>query len=847
MKIKKIISFLFIISILMIAFYSAHHFLQDYSIDQIVKELHGISTQKQVYAIILTFASYLLLTAYDFLGLRYLGRKLAPLNVMFTSFISYAFSNSIGLSIIASGSLRYRYYSFWGLNFNEITKMIIFTTATLWVGILTVGGFAFCFGPGLNIPGQTLPFLNMHYAGILFISVVAIYLFMLLFRKKPISLFSHELPLPSFKDGVLQIVIGGMDWLFAGSVLYVLLPDNLQIGFLTFISIYLMAQTLGLISHVPGGILVFEGVILSFIPKDFVPHVIGSILVYRVVYYILPLFIAAFVIALSEFYRYRHKLKGYSEHINKIYRTVIPDLIFFIVFIFGAYMFLKGALPINPERYPFVREIFPLPLVESSHFLESLIGLFLIITSQGLRKRVDLAFQLTIIMLIGGTIFGIIKGAEYETAVFAAIVVAVMLPAKKLFNRKSPFFTEIMTKEWLFSIAIIIAIFTWIGFFSYKHVEYKDSLWWTFTFHDHAPRFLRALMGSIVFVVGAAIYKFMLPSRKRTDELPLTDQQIKNIVATNNKTYANLALLKDKDFITSETKQTFIMYGVAGRSFVSMGDPVGSDEAIGDLIRKFRKTAAQHGSSASFYEISAQFIPEYIEAGFRVFKIGEEARVNLQTFTLQGGHWSGTRNTIKKLEKNGCRVEILDDENYEQLFDDLSKISDEWLTNKKTREKCFSLGFFDKEYLLNTKIAVVFCENKPIAFANLWESGTKEEISVDIMRYGNEAPSGVMEYLFIKIIQHGQQEGYKYFNLGMAPLSGMDIHQYSPFWNRIASTIYNHGEKFYNFKGLRSYKEKFKPEWEAKYIAVPSFFSLPKTLTNIASLISGGATGIFRK
>jgi phosphatidylglycerol lysyltransferase len=847
MKLKKIVSLLFIIAVILITFYATHRFLKDYSIHQIISDLNKISLKKEIYALFLTVISYLLLTAYDFLGLQYLERKLSPLNVMFTSFISYAFSNSIGLSILASGSLRYRYYSFWGLSFSEITQIIIFTTTTLWVGILTVGGFAFCFGPGMDMNGHILSYLNMRFAGALFLTVVMAYMFLLLIRRKPVSIFNNVLPLPSFREGVLQVIVGGADWIFAGSVLYVLLPDQFQISFMTFIGIYLVAQTVGLISHVPGGVLVFEGVLLSFIPQAFIPQVIGSILVYRVVYYILPLLLAAFVIAMSEFYRNRHKLKGYYVYINKIYGTVIPDLIFFIVFIFGSYMFLKGALPVNPERFPFVREIFPLPLVESSHFLESLIGLFLVIISRGLRKRVDLAFQLTVILLIAGTVFGIIKGAEYETTILAAFVVAVMMPARKLFNRKSPFFTEIMTKEWIFSILVILCIFTWLGFFSYKHVEYKDSLWWTFTFKDNAPRFLRALMGSIVFVLGLIIYKFMLPSRKRIGEPQNTQELVRKIVSENSATYAYLAYLPDKSYVFSETGQSFIMYGAAGRSFISMGDPVGAEECMGDLIREFRSLAAQHGCNSAFYEISAKYIAQYIEAGFKIFKIGEEAKVNLSSFSLQGGHWSGTRNNIKKMEKNNCRVEIIQKKDYDRMMQELSSISNQWLENKNTREKGFSLGFFDKDYLANTQIAVVFCEDRPVAFANLWLSGNKEEMSVDLMRYGSDAPSGVMEYLFIQLMLMGKEQGYGHFNLGMAPLSGIDVHKYSPFWNRIASTIYNHGEMFYNFKGLWRYKEKFKPEWEPKYIAVPGFLSLPKTLTNIASLISGGAVGIFRK
>lgn len=850
MNFKKIASTLIIVVLIALAFYATHKFLQHYSLHEIITNLNNISLKKRIYAIFLMAASYLFLTSYDFLGLRYLGKKLAPKKVVFTSFISYAFSNFIGLSILASGSLRYRYYTSWGLSFNEVTRIIIFTTATLWVGILTVGGLAFTFEPEVTLPGDFLSHFSMHSIGILFLALVVIYLLLLVTVKKPIGIYNQQIPLPGLGIGVLQIIVGGLDWILAGSALYILLPAQLHVSFSTFIGIYLMAQTLGLISHVPGGLLVFEGVILSFFPSYAVPQVIGSILIYRVTYYIFPLLAAAFMMAMSEFHRHRKELKGTYEYINRIYGAVIPNLIFVIVFICGVYMFLTGALPIDPGRFPLVREFLPLPLVESSHFFESLIGLGLMILSRGLKKRVDLAFQLTIILLIAGTVFGITKGAEYETALFAAAVVAVMLPAKKMFNRKSPFFADALAPGWIFSMIIILMVFSLLGFFAYKHVEYRNSLWWTFTFKDQAPRFLRTLVGSITFLVALVFYRFMIPSKKIKTQPENTAELIKDIVPNNLSAYAHLAYLPDKSYLFSDTDKSFIMYGTAGRSFVSMGDPVGTEdtqEPMGDLILDFRQLAAHHGCSAAFYEIGSQYIPLYIDAGFKIFKIGEEARVKLSEFTLEGSHWSGARNTIKKLEKTGCSLKVIPRDEAADIMPEIKRISDEWLAGKNTREKKFSLGCFNEEYVMNTQVAVIYCEEKPVAFANLWPSGGKKEISVDMMRYANDAPQRVMEYLFLELMLYARDEGYEYFSLGMAPLSGIEVHPYSPFWNKVASTIYNHGERFYNFKGLRSYKDKFKPEWEPKYIAVQGFFSLPKTLTNIASLISGGTAGIFRK
>ena len=165
---------------------------------------------------------------------------------------------------------------------------------------------------------------------------------------------------------------------------------------------------------------------------------------------------------------------------------------------------------------------------------------------------------------------------------------------------------------------------------------------------------------------------------------------------------------------------------------------------------------------------------------------------------------------------------------------------------RNTREKGFSLGFFDPVYLQRGPVAIVRKEEKIVAFANLWLGAEKEELSPDLMRYLPEHP-GIMEYLFIQLMLWGQREGYQWFNLGMAPLSGLEDRTLAPLWNRLGAFVFRHGEHFYNFQGLRQYKEKFAPEWTPRYLASPGGLALPRILTNVATLISGGLKGVITK
>ena len=177
----------------------------------------------------------------------------------------------------------------------------------------------------------------------------------------------------------------------------------------------------------------------------------------------------------------------------------------------------------------------------------------------------------------------------------------------------------------------------------------------------------------------------------------------------------------------------------------------------------------------------------------------------------------------------------------------LREISDEWLKNKKTGEKGFSPGFFKEEYMMLHPVAVVRAKGKIVAFANILSGAEKEEMSVDLIRYLPGAPDGIMDFLFANIMIMGKKEGYRWFNLGMAPFPGLEEHALAPLLSRAGAFVYRHGEHFDNFHGLRQGKEKFGPEWRPKYLAYPADLSLPSILIDLATLISGGMKGIIAK
>lgn len=821
-------------------------FLDKYDIHDILADLESIPAYKKLGALGLTVLSFAVMSSYDFLGLKYAGASVGYGKVLPVSFISYAFGNALGLSVLASGSVRYRYYSALGLSFNDISKLIIFTSSTLWAGLIFISGLAFTLSPPDFSFGGGLAFINLRFTGIILLLMCAVYIALLYKVKEPLRIFSFAVPLPSVSLGLKQLILGCADWIVVSGVLYVLLPDMGQVSFFTFLSIFLIAQIAGFISNVPGGVLVFEAIFISLYPAGATAGVISALLVFRVTYYILPLVAAACIVGFSELIRLRSVLQKPILFAGRVYKAVTPPLMSAAVFIGGVALLVSGATPISHEKLPIMAHFIPLALLEFSHFLGSLAGMGLIILSRGLYKRIDLAYVLTMILLISGVMLSVPKGAAVSTFLLQCVIVAALIPTRSLYDRKSSFFSEVLTKEWFVTILLIFGAFTWLGFFSYKHVEYRNELWWSFAFDEQASRFLRAMVGAFTLIMSLAFLKLFQPSAK-TAAYSGNRQEIEPIIAKSKDTAAFLAYLPDKRFLFDEDHDSFIMYGTEGRSFISMGDPVGSEDRAAELIFEFRRLSARHGCKAVFYEIGTEYIPHYMDAGMKIFKIGEKARVRLNGFSLEGSRHSSARNTLKRAEKEGAEFRIIPKEEVRAILPELRRLSDDWLKGKNTREKRFSLGCFDEGYLCRSDCAVVYVDGAPAAFANLWNTEQRVELSIDLMRYGNNAPKNIMEYLFLKLMLYGKEQGYEYFNLGMAPMSGFQVHSFSPVWNRLAGIIYKHGEKFYNFRGLRSYKEKFDPVWEPRYIAVEGVFSLPAALTGVAFLISGGPSGIFSK
>jgi phosphatidylglycerol lysyltransferase len=816
---------------------------------QIADQLRSLPASAVALAAALTVASYLILTLYDVLSVRYVGASLPYRRTALASFLGYAVSQNVGFTLFSGAPLRFRMYTAWGLSAIEVAGVVAFNAASFWLGLLGIGGASLVFAGGASPAELHLPFATLRPLGVIMLLPVVAYLLACGLRRKPVNVGPWSWQLPRPRLALAQLAVGIADWVLAALVLWVLMPAPARGHVIAFVAVFMLAQAAGLISQVPGGLGVFETVVLLSLP-DTVGRgaAIGSLIAYRAIYYLLPLAVALLMLAVYE-------VGAQIEHVGKALRiagatlrVVTPQLLAVVTFAGGSVLLFFGAVPAMPTRMAWLDELLPLGILELSHFLASIVGVGLLLLGWAVLRRLEAAYYVTSIALAVGIVLTLLRGLQVEAAIALAAMLLALLPARPYFYRHTSLLRQPLSPTWLAAVAVVLVAAAWLGLFAYRHVEYTSELWWQFALHGDASRFLR---GGVGVALALAIFGMLrllgpAPPRSRTPDSQDLDR-VRAIVSASPRAVAGLALLGDKRFLFDPEKRAFVMYGIQGRSWVAMGDPVGPSETHGDLIWTFRELADRHGGWTVFYEVSDDNLPIYVDLGLTVLKIGEEGVVSLPRFSLEGGARSGLRHTVNKGHRDGLSFEMLPPHDAAGVLPELRVISDAWLESKNSREKSFSLGRFDESYLSNTPLAVVRRNGTILAFANIWHGAEGGELSIDLMRFLPDAPSGVMDFLFINLMLWGKERGFARFNLGMAPLAGLRAGPLAPLWNRVAAVVFRHGEHFYNFQGLQQYKDKFLPEWYPRYLVCPGGAALPGVLGDLAALISGGLLGALRK
>ena len=835
--------------------YALYRLLEPVNIRDVFEQARSVPTQHLVAAFAATFAGYLALIGYDWSALKYLGRKIPLPVIMVGGFLGYSFGNTIGVSAISGGAVRFRIYSAFGLNAFEIAAISTFVSLAFGIGIVIIGLTALALHPyalGEMIswpPGE----IRLLAAGTAILSVGV--MTWLSVTGKSLKIRSFEIPAPSV--GILfgQLLFTLADTSMAALTLYVLMPDSAP-DFITFLAIFAAASMLGVLSHVPGGVGVFETVIIATLPAGVpVEHAAAALLLYRIIFYLVPFALAMVFVALNEARlasglaaRFMGDVSEQMLPVMRAISSIAPAVAGTASLGLGIWMLLMAVLPAARPSEIDPGDVLIAVVLEGGALLLAALGTIVILLALGLFRRISGAFWLTLAAFGAGIVASILNEVDTDTALVLAVAIMVLLPLKREFYRSAKLTHNVLSPEWFALVSGIALCAAALLILTHEATPYSNGLWITFSADALTPRALRAGLLASAVMMFFLILLALRPARLKGAE-PTVDVMAlaAEVIKTGSNPSANLALTGDKSLFFSDRKDAFIMYAEQGKSWVVLGDPVGPATSMRDLAWAFGDAAYAANARPVFYEVSEKYLSLWVEMGLTLQKIGEEAVINLPAFSLAGGRFKNLRSVQNKSLKQGQRLEVLHPPHSAALLEDLKRVSDAWLGLKNTQEKRFSVGRFNEEYLQRFPLALVRRDGRIIAFANLLQAPTEKSASIDLMRYVPAEGDGIMDFLFVELILYWRDAGYKTFSLGMAPLSGITAKHGSRLWSRFGALLFRHGGAFYNFEGLRAFKQKFAPEWKPRFIAVPGNLLPLPALKDVALLIAGGTKGLISK
>jgi phosphatidylglycerol lysyltransferase len=557
----------------------------------------------------------------------------------------------------------------------------------------------------------------------------------------------------------------------------------------------------------------------------------AALVLYRSIYYVLPFLFASLVLA--------GRLVSAGRRTALAVRTGLASY----TFLCGAVLLASAASPSLADRSKLLQETVPLILVEISHGTSIALGFLLIVMSRGLARGYRSSHRITVALFLAAALTTFLKGLDYEEAMLALAAVVLLLIFRAVFEREGRLHPSL---EFVASAGLAaVLLFSAVGLGSYDAWPGLPAAFSRFAFLSHEERFVRGL---VVLAAVAALVVVRLGQRPRSpDVLPdaaAIDDALATVRAHGRGTNPLLVATGDKAvFRSPAVPDGFVLYRTSGRFLVAWADPVCPRGLERKLLSDFMEHAADWDREAVLYQISPQLLPAAHDLGFVFFKLGEEASIDLAAFDLKGNKAKAQRHALNLAERAGARFEIVAGDALSALLPALRSVSDAWLASKKTTEKGFSLGRFDEAYVRRFPCAVVWSAGGRIAaFANVLEGPMSEEISVDMMRYDGGADPALgtgMEYLLLNLMRDAKERGFRRFNLGMAPLATVgDARRARPI-ERLARQFFLHGEAWYNYQGLRRFKERFHPSWESRYMAYRRPWDWPFAVAAATQLVSG--------
>ncbi|EPC55680.1 lysyl-tRNA synthetase [Lacticaseibacillus paracasei subsp. paracasei CNCM I-4270] len=824
---------LFVLAVLVFVIFEVGRISQDLNGEQMRASL---ATQSPVSLLILLVVGLIAVTpmlTYDFVITELLPGHYKPAYVIKSGWIVNTFTNIAGFGGLLGASLRANFYHEKASQKQvlfAISKIAMFLLAglSLWsmIGIVVI----FVFGIGAE-------FANYW---VWLVGGAAYFPLLMIISHVRDSEFFADMPLKR----QLRLTLGSfLEW--GGCAAFFLLIGyflEAPIPLSSVLPLFMVANVIGVISMVPGGLGSFDVLMiveLGQLGLDSSAAVVW-LLFYRLFYYVIPFLIGAGLFAQDAGKRLNAYLEGLP--VQLIRKAAFGFLVVFLYFS-GIMLLLRGVAPDLAFQNTLYQRLYPYTFLFLDRVTNVIVAFLILGFGRGIASRVKRAYWPTVIVLIVAMVASLREDNHLRFIVFLILVVIALILTRRELTR------DRLALSW--GNKLIDGAVFGLTFIFYAFAVFYNA---PAIHHRHVPDvFLfpseRMFFTTLIGVMLAALTVYLIfrylsaPTKSLAD--PYDEVRLKAVVAKfGGNEVSHLGLMRDKSlhfYQVDGEDRVFFLFKKKADKLIVMGEPVGDETQIPAAIADFMKQADDQDMSLVFYEINESLTMKLHEFGFDFMKFGEEGYVDVTTFTLAGTKRKGERALMHKFEREGYSVELLKSPFDDALLDDLQTVSDSWLDGRS--EKGFSLGFFDRHYLNQAPIAVVRApDGKIVAFATDMPTGNNEVTSIDLMRSSADAPSGIMDEVFIHLFELAKDRGFKYFNMGMAPLANVGTSSYSFIEEKIAHLVYEYGYRFYGFQGLRSYKNKYVTEWVPKYVAYRKRTSLLFTLLQIMMVVNQKVT-----
>lgn len=824
---------LFVLAVLVFVIFEVGRISQDLNGEQMRASL---ATQSPVSLLILLVVGLIAVTpmlTYDFVITELLPGHYKPAYVIKSGWIVNTFTNIAGFGGLLGASLRANFYHEKASQKQvlfAISKIAMFLLAglSLWsmIGIVVI----FVFGIGAE-------FANYW---VWLVGGAAYFPLLMIISHVRDSEFFADMPLKR----QLRLTLGSfLEW--GGCAAFFLLIGyflEAPIPLSSVLPLFMVANVIGVISMVPGGLGSFDVLMiveLGQLGLDSSAAVVW-LLFYRLFYYVIPFLIGAGLFAQDAGKRLNAYLEGLP--VQLIRKAAFGFLVVFLYFS-GIMLLLRGVAPDLAFQNTLYQRLYPYTFLFLDRVTNVIVAFLILGFGRGIASRVKRAYWPTVIVLIVAMVASLREDNHLRFIVFLILVVIALILTRRELTR------DRLALSW--GNKLIDGAVFGLTFIFYAFAVFYNA---PAIHHRHVPDvFLfpseRMFFTTLIGVMLAALTVYLIfrylsaPTKSLAD--PYDEARLKAVVVKfGGNEVSHLGLMRDKSlhfYQVDGEDRVFFLFKKKADKLIVMGEPVGDETQIPAAIADFMKQADDQDMSLVFYEINESLTMKLHEFGFDFMKFGEEGYVDVTTFTLAGTKRKGERALMHKFEREGYSVELLKPPFDDALLDDLQTVSDSWLDGRS--EKGFSLGFFDRHYLNQAPIAVVRApDGKIVAFATDMPTGNNEVTSIDLMRSSAYAPSGIMDEVFIHLFELAKDRGFKYFNMGMAPLANVGTSSYSFIEEKIAHLVYEYGYRFYGFQGLRSYKNKYVTEWVPKYVAYRKRTSLLFTLLQIMMVVNQKVT-----